>query len=331
MIKLLIFDAGNVLYKAHLNREIRKVVRRFLLSKGIKDFKKERRVWNKLKKLGRVGKLNLKQCHEKWLEALGLDKRLVKEWNRILKDFWLKHSFQFPKVNETLKELKRRGYKLAVLSDTIESKKEKIEKLKLFKIDYKLFDEIFTSHDIGYEKPHKKAFEKVWKFFKVKPNETIFVGHDEELEGAKKLGMITISFRNPKARADFFCRKFEDLLKIIEKIEREKIRELLGKTVKIKIDRPLGSRHPKWKWIYPVNYGYVEGIKAPDDENLDAYVLGVFKPIKEFKGKVIAIIHRKDDNEDKLIVAPKGKNYTKDQIKVLVEFQERWFKSEIIV
>lgn len=329
MIKLLIFDAGGVLYRTHSHEEFEKLVRQFLSLRGLKDFKRGRRVWEKMKRLGRVGKLSLRECHERWLKEMGLSGTSAKEWEKILRRFWSKHSYQFPGVNRTLKRLKKRGYKLAILSDTIESKKEKIEKLKLFRIDYKLFDEIFTSHDIGYEKPSRKAFEKVWKFFKVKPEESVFVGHDKEVEGAKRLGMISISFRNTRVRADFFCRKFEDLLKIVEMIERENIKKLIGKKVRVKIDRPLGSRHPKWKWIYPVNYGYVEGIRAPDGENLDVYVLGVFKPIKKFVGKVIAVIHRKDDVEDKLVVAPK--KYTKEQIEALVEFQERWFKSEVIV
>ena len=50
---------------------------------------------------------------------------------------------------------------------------------------------------------------------------------------------------------------------------------MLGKRVKVKIDRPLGSCHPKYKDLYyPVNYGYVEGVIAPDGEEQDAYILG---------------------------------------------------------
>lgn len=67
-----------------------------------------------------------------------------------------------------------------------------------------------------------------------------------------------------------------------------------------------------------------------DEEELDAYVIGVFEPLSEFTGVCIAIIHRTDDNDDKLVVTSKGVNYTDDQIKVLTEFQERWFTSEII-
>ena len=79
-----------------------------------------------------------------------------------------------------------------------------------------------------------------------------------------------------------------------------------------------------------VNYGYIPGTISGDGEELDAYVLGVFEPIKEFKGKVIAYIHRTNDNDDKLVVVPIDKNYTNEQIESLTEFQERFFKSTII-
>jgi inorganic pyrophosphatase len=96
------------------------------------------------------------------------------------------------------------------------------------------------------------------------------------------------------------------------------------------MDRPMGSKHPKWNFIYPVNYGEVSGTKAPDGEAVDAYLLGVFEPINEFKGDCIAVIRRINDDDDKLVVVPKGLKYSDEQIKALVEFQERFFSSEII-
>lgn len=107
---------------------------------------------------------------------------------------------------------------------------------------------------------------------------------------------------------------------------------MLGKTVKVIIDRPLGSYHPAHKDIYyPINYGYIEGIIANDLEEQDAYILGINKPLKEFEGKVIAIIHRLNDVEDKLVVAPINETYTKEEINKLVNFQEQYFEIEIIM
>ena len=107
-------------------------------------------------------------------------------------------------------------------------------------------------------------------------------------------------------------------------------REYLGKIVKVVMDRPLGTCHPKHGFVYETNYGYIPNTVSGDGEELDAYVLGEHRPLETFEGKVIAIIHRLNDDDDKLIVVREGKNYTDDQIRALTEFQEQWFESEII-
>lgn len=107
-------------------------------------------------------------------------------------------------------------------------------------------------------------------------------------------------------------------------------KEYIGKIIKIKIDRQLGSKHPKHGFIYPVNYGYLEGVISGDGEELDCYLLGVFNPLDEYEGKCIAVLHRLDDNDDKLIVVPFDKEYDDRQIDALVEFQEQYFKYIII-
>lgn len=101
---------------------------------------------------------------------------------------------------------------------------------------------------------------------------------------------------------------------------------MIGQIIKVTIDRPLGSFHPNHPDIYyPVNYGYVEGIIAPDGEEQDVYVLGVDEPLKEFTGRVIAVIHRFDDVEEKWVVAPDNMTFTREEIMELVIFQERFF------
>ncbi|MFH1072620.1 MAG: inorganic diphosphatase [Nanoarchaeota archaeon] len=107
-------------------------------------------------------------------------------------------------------------------------------------------------------------------------------------------------------------------------------RRYLGKRVTVKVGRPLGSRHPEFKFVYPVNYGFVPGTKASDGEELDAYVLGVSEPKKEFTGVCIAIIHRINDDDDKLVVVPEGKTYTDEEIRSMTAFQESYFESEIV-
>ena len=108
--------------------------------------------------------------------------------------------------------------------------------------------------------------------------------------------------------------------------------DMIGKTVTVKIDRPLGSRHPNHKdMIYPLNYGFIEGVIAPDGEEQDAYVLGVDVQISKFTGKIIAIIHRKNDVEDKWVVAPENVSFSKNEIEQAVKFQEKYFEYEILM
>lgn len=106
--------------------------------------------------------------------------------------------------------------------------------------------------------------------------------------------------------------------------------DYLGKNVSIVIDRKLGTKHPKYGFIYMVNYGYVPNTISGDGEELDAYLLGVFEPVDEFIGKVIAVIHRTNDDDDKLVVVPGDRKYSDDAIRALTEFQEQYFESVII-
>ncbi len=107
-------------------------------------------------------------------------------------------------------------------------------------------------------------------------------------------------------------------------------RHYIGTKVIVKMDRPMGSTHPKHCFIYPVNYGYIPNTMSGDGEELDAYVLGEHRPLDTFEGVVVAIIHRTNDDDDKLVVMAEGRNYTDDQIRALTEFQEQHFESVIL-
>jgi len=106
--------------------------------------------------------------------------------------------------------------------------------------------------------------------------------------------------------------------------------DYIGNTVQVRIDRPLGSKHPKHGFMYPVNYGFVPNTVSGDGEELDCYVLGIDEPIDCFQGKCIAVIHRVNDDDDKLIVVPEEKEYTDEEIRRLTNFQEQYFESEVI-
>lgn len=96
------------------------------------------------------------------------------------------------------------------------------------------------------------------------------------------------------------------------------------------IDRPLGSPHPRHPDIlYGVNYGYVPGTLAPDGAALDAYVLGVGEPLTHFRGRCSALVHRLDDDDDKLIVTPEGMTFSDAETMAAVRFQEQFFESVV--
>lgn len=104
----------------------------------------------------------------------------------------------------------------------------------------------------------------------------------------------------------------------------------LGQIITVSIDRPTGSIHPKFHFTYPVNYGFVPHTKAPDGEAIDAYVLGPTEPLTEFRGNCIALIHRINDDDDKLVITSTNTNLTDEEIKKLTNFQEQFFESVII-
>jgi inorganic pyrophosphatase len=110
----------------------------------------------------------------------------------------------------------------------------------------------------------------------------------------------------------------------------ELARQYLGREVEVVMDRPLGSKHPKHGFTYETNYGYLPKTKAPDGEELDAYYLGVNEPLERAKGVCVAIAHRRNNDDDKLIVLPRGMNMTDADIMAAIRFQERWFDTEIV-
>ncbi len=105
----------------------------------------------------------------------------------------------------------------------------------------------------------------------------------------------------------------------------------LGKTVRIKIDRPIGYVHkkPGKTLVYPINYGYIPGVLGGDGEELDVYLLGVDEPVEEFEGRIIGIVYRQNDVEDKLIMAPVGAAFDKKTIEKQIDFQEKYYITSV--
>jgi HAD superfamily hydrolase (TIGR01509 family) len=189
MIKLIIFDAGGVLYRGS-KKIVDKAVREFLEKHGVYDLKRSDEIWSKIEKLVSIGKIGVREAHKSWLEGVGLSRDLTDEWAEVDRnEIWGKFRIT-PGINSLLRKLKKE-YILVVLSDTIDSRQEKIEKMEIVGVDHRIFDEIFTSHDLGAHKPSRKAFWTVLEKFNVKPKEALFIGDAcDELRGAKKFGLM---------------------------------------------------------------------------------------------------------------------------------------------
>lgn len=118
---------------------------------------------------------------------------------------------------------------------------------------------------------------------------------------------------------------------IVYTLRKALVKSYLGRTVDIKIDRPIGYVHKKenYSLTYPINYGYIPGVIGGDGEELDVYLLGVNEPVTEYRVKIIGIAHRENDIEDKLIAAPVGLNFTKEEIEQAINFQEQYYETHI--
>ncbi|MEM5772922.1 MAG: HAD-IA family hydrolase [Candidatus Aenigmatarchaeota archaeon] len=196
MIKLIIFDGEGVLYSAKkvvkiFEKEYDKFLRKFGSS-----LDEQAKLWFKLYPKIVTGKISLREANKLVYKKLGIPSSKVDEWLKRDKEIFLKHVELKRNVKETLLKIKARGIRIAILSDTVHPLKWRLETYKKFGlVKGKHYDKLFLSNLIGYEKPHPKTYLSVLNHFKLKPEEAIFVGHDKkEIEGAKKLGIKTISF-----------------------------------------------------------------------------------------------------------------------------------------
>ncbi len=114
-------------------------------------------------------------------------------------------------------------------------------------------------------------------------------------------------------------------------LRKAMVRSFLGKTVTIRIDRPIGYVHHKKNYTltYPINYGYIPGVLGGDNEELDVYLLGVNIPVESYTVKIIGIVNRRNDVEDKLIAAPDGLSFTREEMEKQIAFQEQYYNTYI--
>lgn len=194
-------------------------------------------------------------------------------------------------------------------------------------IQFSKKDAIFFKEIKDYRQ--NQDFKDIWLFKKDIKDEEITLPDGEAIEYKwvdieEFMDMIEKGEMVPTIDLD--RELYEQALKTNQKLSYDYI----GKKVTAHIDRPLNSKHPKHGFIYLVNYGYIPNTISGDGEELDCYILGVDEPLKSFEGECVALIHRVNDDDDKLVIVPEGKSVTDEEIRELTHFQEQYFESEII-
>ncbi len=194
--------------------------------------------------------------------------------------------------------------------------KIKYSKNEMFWIGY-----IYRALSIIYKLSSKKVFslfnaKEIVKYY------NIF--HTFDIEQAAERMMESINYK--------ILDKEKDAYKLLKKLMiRERLEAMIGQIINVYIDRPIGSVHPKHSDIlYPINYGYIKEITAVDNDYQDVYVFGDENKIDYCKGRVYAVVERENDLEDKLIVVTDNKNYSIEEIKEIINFQEKYFKYKIV-
>lgn len=194
-------------------------------------------------------------------------------------------------------------------------------------IQFSKKDAIFLKEIKDYRQ--NPDFKDIWLFKKDIKEEEITLPDGEAIE-YKWVDIEEFMDMTEKGQMVPSIEVDRDLYEQALKIKKNPSYKYIGKKVLAHIDRPLNSKHPKHEFTYLVNYGYIPNTVSGDGEELDCYILGVDKLLESFEGECVAVIHRVNDDDDKLVLVPRGKNVTDEEIRDLTYFQEQYFESEII-
>ena len=100
---------------------------------------------------------------------------------------------------------------------------------------------------------------------------------------------------------------------------------MLGKYCRVSVSRPMGTADTAYGFIYPVNFGYATGKKVKLPEHTGAFIVGINHPVKEFDGRIIAILTNLKTQEKTLIVSPKSKRFIVHELEAQFAFLRQYF------
>ena len=218
-IKLIIFDANKVIYDLkNVFKYFNPAFTNFLKSHGVTDIENVSKSWGEFSKATELGKMSIQEAHRQYLSKVGIPETYLSEYEKLDSEAFKKAELTDTGIRGTLSKLKNDGYKLAILSDTGRTPADFEVMFKYLNING-LFDKIFVSSEIHHKKPDKESYQAVIDYFSYKPDEVVFVGHDEEeLTGAKNVGIKTISYKGDPA-GDVLIQKFSEIPESVSKLQ----------------------------------------------------------------------------------------------------------------
>lgn len=214
-ISTILFDAGDILYSKPRRKDN---ISKFLTDRGYKVPMAKDSVERAMRGKAHAGKVGVQEFMEWLMIHYGVsDPQTIQDGVAMLKSQQSDVTF-FDGVGQTLHELKRRGFKLGVVTNTFNPPAEKNLWFKTIGIDG-IWDSYADSCELGVVKPEAGIYLAALIPLGVEPQDAIFVGHAQyEIDGAKALGMTTVRF-NPDTdctRSDHLIPQFKDLLEIAQ-------------------------------------------------------------------------------------------------------------------
>jgi len=214
---LIIFDIDDVLLDRRKKEKYFVEKTHRLLRKNKLNIKKSEfdSAWKEICKIAAPKGMSLSEMRSVLFKKLSIPQSLFEEYENIDKKSLKLIKPMEKHIASHLEKLKRSGYTVVALSNTVYSSKEKGKMLEFAGLGNTM-EKIFVANEIRHRKPEKAAYRAVLDYFGVRPSDAIFVGHDKgELLGAKRAGIRTISYRGYK-KVDFYAGKFSQILKYAE-------------------------------------------------------------------------------------------------------------------
>ena len=215
VVKILavLFDAGDILYSKPRRKA---AIANFLTTRGYSRPETNDPKEKEMRSQAHAGKIDVDYFMEWLLRHYGVTKKEdISDGITLLRAQQSDVSF-FDGVSETLHELKRRGLKLGIVTNTFNPPSEKMVWFKTVGIDT-VWDSYADSCELGIVKPEPGIYMAALNPLKINPENAVFVGHaQKEIDGAKKIGMTTVRFNSDPDcnEADFKVDNFGDLLNL---------------------------------------------------------------------------------------------------------------------